>query len=124
MNNRHTTPKLDNPSFIGVIRGFAEASVVALAFVLAVLAIGTPFALLARGVHEGLSWLARLSGETSALMEALVSVASVLGTILVVAVLVRVLARFFQWRRRFRARASGTRPAHAWLNSREIVEAA
>jgi hypothetical protein len=47
-------------SFARVIRGFAEASLVALGFALAILLIGTPVALIVRGLQEGLSWLARL----------------------------------------------------------------
>jgi hypothetical protein len=44
-------------SFLRVIRGFAEGSLVVLGFALAIVLIGSPLALLARGVHEALSWL-------------------------------------------------------------------
>ena len=111
-------------SFIRVVRGFAEASLVALGFALAILLIGTPLALLARGVYEGLSWLVALRGETSALMEALVSVSSFLGTVILVALFVRLLVGFFDWRRRFRARGSSGRPANMRLNPGEIAGAA
>jgi hypothetical protein len=93
-------------SFLRVIRGFAEGSLVALGFGLAILLIGSPLALLARGVYEGLSWLARLRGETSALLEAFVYISSVVGTVILVAVLVRLLVGFFNWRRRIRGRVS------------------
>ena len=107
MDNRTATSRVAGlTSFMRVIRGFAEGSLVVLGFALAILLIGTPLALLARGVHEGLSWLVALRGETSALMEAFVSVSSVLGTVILVAVFVRLLVGFFNWRRRFRARGS------------------
>ena len=114
-----------------VIRGFAEGSLAALGFALAILLLGTPLALLARGVHEGLSWLVRLRGETSALMEAFVSVSSVLGTVILVAVFVRLLVGFFNWRRRYRVRASTSastsfeasplRSSSSVLRAREVV---
>ena len=94
MDNRTATPQVDGLSFMRVIRGFAEGSLVALGFALAILLIGTPLALLVRGEHEGLSWLVRLRGETSALMEAFVSVSSVLGTVILVAVFIRLLVGF------------------------------
>ena len=88
------------------IRGLRGRSLVVLGFRLAILLIGTPLALLARGVHEGLSWLVALRGETSALTEAFVSVFTVLGTVILVAVFVRLLVGFFNWRRRFRTQGS------------------
>ena len=111
-------------SFLRVVRGFAEASLVVLGFALAILLIGTPLALLARGVHEGLSWLVALRGETSALMEAFVSVSTVLGTVILVDVFVRLLVAFFNWRRRFRARGSSLRAATTRSNPDEMAEAA
>ena len=95
-----------------------------LGFALAILLIGTPLALLARGVHEGLSWLVALRGETSALTDVFVSVSSGVGTVILVAVLVRLLVGFFNWRRRFRARGSSGRAAKTRLNPHEIAEAA
>jgi len=107
MDNRIATSRVGAlRSFIRVVRGFAEGSLVVLGFALAILLIGTPLALLARGVHEGLSWLVTLRGETSALVEALVSVSSFVGTLILVAIFVRLLVGFFDWRRRFRARVS------------------
>jgi hypothetical protein len=47
-------------SLVRVVRGVAEGSLVALAFALAILVIGTPLALLARGIYEGLGWLVAL----------------------------------------------------------------
>lgn len=40
-----------------IIRGFAGASLVAVAFALAILIIGTPIALIVGAAHAGLSWL-------------------------------------------------------------------
>jgi zinc transporter ZupT len=96
MDSRTATPRVDGLSLTGVIRGFAEGSLVGLGFALAILAIGTPLALLVRGVHEGLSWLVRLRGETSALMDAFVSVSSILGVLILVAVFTRLLVGFLQ----------------------------
>ena len=124
MDNRTATRKVDGLSFMRVIRGFAEGALVALGFALAILLIGTPLALLARGVHEGLSWLVRLRGETSALMEALVTVSSVLGTVILVAVFVRLLVGFSNWRRRFRARGRSGRAANARSNPHKTARAA
>jgi len=47
-------------SLLRVIRGFAEASVVAIAFALAILIVGGLIALLVGGLHASLSWLAIL----------------------------------------------------------------
>jgi hypothetical protein len=111
-NNTTSTSRVAGlTSFVRVIRGFAEGSLVALGFAVAILLIGAPLALLARGVHEGVSWLAALRGETSALMEAFVSVSSVVGTVILVGVLVRLLVGFFSWRRRYRARVISGRTA-------------
>jgi len=124
-NNRTATFRIGAlRSFVRVVRGFAEGSLVVLGFALAILLIGTPLALLARGVHEGLSWLVALRDETSVLMEALVSASSFLGTVILVAVLVRLLVGFFDWRRRFRARVSSGGTANTRLNRHEIAEAA
>src|SRR3954451_16111540 len=121
MNNRTAMPRVDGlRSFLRVIRGFAEGSLVALGFALAILLIGTPLALLARGVHEGLSWLVRLRGETSALLEAFFSASSVLGTVILVAVFIRVLAGFFNWRRR--VQLAGAAAAEEWKRERERAE--
>ena len=105
MDNRTSTSGVSGlTSFIRVIRGFAEGSLVVLGFALAILLIGTPLALLARGVHEGLSWFVALRGETSALVDAFVSVSTVIGTVILVASFVRLLVAFFNWRRKFRVR--------------------
>jgi hypothetical protein len=82
MDNRTGTARNSAlTSLVRVIRGFAEGSLVALGFAVAILLIGTPLALFVRGLHEGLSWLVRLSGDTSALMEGLVSISSVAGAL-------------------------------------------
>jgi len=88
-------------SFVRVMRGFAEASLVALAFVCAILLIGIPIALIVRGLHEGLSWVVRLGGDMSALVQALVFVSIVAGGLVIAAVFTRLLVRFFHWRRTF-----------------------
>ena len=125
MDNKTATPRMGSlTSFFRVVRGFAEGSLVALGFALAILLIGTPLALLARGVHEGLSWLVGLPGETSALMEAFVSVSSVLGTVILVVVFVRLLVGFFNWRRTFRGLGNRRHPASTPLNPHETAEAA
>jgi hypothetical protein len=64
-------------AFVRVIRGVAEASLVSIGFGFVILVIGTPIALIVRGLHETLSWLARFSGNPSAMAGALVSVSSV-----------------------------------------------
>jgi hypothetical protein len=104
MNNTPATPQMDaTVSFVRVVRGFAEASLVALAFAGAILLIGMPIALLVRGLHEGLSWLVGLGGHMSALVQALVSVSSVVGGLVIAAVFATLLVRFFRWRHTFRA---------------------
>jgi len=125
MDNRTATSRVGaRRSFIRVVRGFAEGSLVVLGFALAILLIGTPLALLARGVHEGLSWFVALRGETSALVDAFVSVSTVIGTVILVASFVRLLVAFFNWRRKLRARGSSGRAAKTRLNPHEIAEAA
>ena len=46
-------------SFVRVVRAFAEASLAAVAFAVAILLIGLPIALVVRVVHDGVQWLAR-----------------------------------------------------------------
>jgi hypothetical protein len=102
MNNMPATRLPDRTmSFVRVMRGFAEASLVALAFVCAILLIGIPIALIVRGLHEGLSWVVRLGGDMSALVQALVSVSIVAGGLVIAAVFARLLVRFFHRRRTF-----------------------
>lgn len=99
-----------------VVRAFAEAAVVALAFGFTILLIGLPVVLSVRLAHESLSWLARLGGEMGPVADAVVSIASVVGGIALAAVLVRGLVGFFRWRRALRgdSRSSdtATEPAH------------
>jgi hypothetical protein len=121
MDNR-TARGLTSP--FRVIRAFAEASLVALGFAVAILAVGTPIALIVRGLNEALSWLARLAGDPSAIGEALVSVSSVAGGVIVTAVLIRLLAGFFQWRSRFRAGMTTGDAANAHVDRREVAQAA
>jgi hypothetical protein len=98
-------------SFVRVMGGLAGASLVALAFALAILLIGIPIALIIRGLQEGLSWLVGLERGMSALVQALVSISSVAGGLVIAAALARLLVRFFHWRRTFRARViSGETP--------------
>jgi hypothetical protein len=91
-------------SFVRLSRGFAEASLLAMGLAVVLLLIGTPVALIVRGLHEGLSWLVRLRGDASPLLDAIVSVSSVIGGIVLTAALVRRLVGFFGRRRRLRAR--------------------
>jgi hypothetical protein len=84
-------------SLVRVVRAFAEASVVMLAFVFAILLVGLPIAMSVRAVHEGLSWLARRGGEMGAATEVLVSGASVVGGIIATAAFARVLVGLFRW---------------------------
>jgi hypothetical protein len=111
-------------SFARVIRGFVEASLVALGFAFAILLIGTPTALIARGLHEGLSWLARLRGDLSTFAEALVSASSVAGGIVLAVVFVRLLVGFFNWRRRVGARVLSGDTQDTRLDRQEIARAA
>lgn len=125
MDNRIATSEAGGlTSFLRVVRGFAEASLLSLGFGLAILLIGTPLALLARGVHEGLLLLVALRGETSALTEAFVSASTVIGTVILIAAFVRLLGAFFKWRRRIRARAASGRAAKTASNPHEFAEAA
>ena len=103
--HRHT----EITSFWEGIRAFAGVSLLALAFGFAILLIGVPLALSARVLYESLSWLARLGGEMGAVVQTLVSVASVVGGIIVTAVFTRGLVGFFRWRRALR----GERRTHA-----------
>ena len=94
MNNRRAARQRDaTASFVRVMRGFAEASLVALAFACAILLIGMPLALIVRGLHEALSWLVARQGDMSALVQAFVSVSSVTGGIVITAVLAKLLVR-------------------------------
>jgi hypothetical protein len=86
-------------SFWEGVRAFAEASLLALAFGFAILLIGVPLALSVRIVYESLSWLARIGGEMGAVVHTLVSVASVVGGMILTAVVARGLVGFFRWRR-------------------------
>src|SRR5438128_2076198 len=89
-----------------IIRGFAEASLAALAFALAILVIGTPIALLVRALHDSLSWLVGLRGDMAAMERMLVSVASTVGAIALTAVCTRAIVVFFHWRRTVRERVT------------------
>ena len=104
MNNIRATPSRDTArSLLRVIRGFTEASLVAVAFAFAILLIGTPVALIIRGLHEALSWAVRTAGATSVLADALVSVSSVAGGLMIAGVFVRLLVRTLRRPRTTRA---------------------
>jgi len=45
--------------FIRLVQGFAEASVIVIAFAVAILLLGLPVALAVRAVYEIVSWFAR-----------------------------------------------------------------
>jgi hypothetical protein len=111
-------------SFVRVIRAFAEGSVVVFGFAFAILAIGTPIVLIIRGLHEGLLWLARLVGGSSAFVEALVSASSVAGGVVLTAVFVKLLVRCFHWCSRRRTALMTGHAATARLPQREIAQAA
>jgi hypothetical protein len=105
MNNTRATRHRDTvTSFMRVVRGFAEGSLIAFAFAFAILLLGMPVVLIIRSLHDGLSWLVPLSGETSTLVEALVSVSSVAGGLTLAVVLGGLLVRLLRSRRTFRAR--------------------
>jgi hypothetical protein len=87
---------------VRIISELAEGSLVAMAFALAILLIGTPIALLVRGVHASLSWLAALRGDMLTIDPALVSVASSLGALALTALFARALVVCFRWRRTVR----------------------
>ena len=86
-------------SFARVVRAFAEGALVAIGFALVMLLIGAPVALGIRYLHAGLSWLAASGGRVSAPVEALVSVASVAGGVIVAFVFVKLLVGVLAWRR-------------------------
>ena len=96
----------------------------AFGFAVAILAVGTPIVLIIRGLHEGLSWLARSVGDPSALVEALVSISSIAGGVIVTAVLIRLLVRLFRWRRGFRIDVMTGNATNARVDQREIAQAA
>jgi len=75
-------------------------------------------------LHEGLSWLARSVGDPTPLVEALVSISSVAGGVILTAVFIRLLVRFFQWRRRFRIDVMTGSAANARRDQREVAQAA
>ena len=125
MNNKRAIRHRDaTTAFIRVIRGFAEASLVALAFAVAIVLIGMPVTLIVRGLHEGLSWLVRLGGEMSGVIDAVVSVSSVAGGLVIAAVFARLLVRIFHWRRTFRARVISREIRHTPAGRRAIGSAA
>jgi hypothetical protein len=124
MGNKPATQRGQTVSFVRVIRGFAGASLAALGFVVAILLIGTPVALIVRGLYEGLSRLARGGGDISALADALVSVASVAGGVVLAGVFVRLLVAFFDWRRRFRTRLLNRVAADTRRDREEMARAA
>jgi hypothetical protein len=108
MNNIRATRSRDTArSFLRIIRGVTEASLVAVAFAFAILLIGTPAALIIRGLHEALSWAVRSAGATSVLADALVSVSSGAGGLMIAGVLVRLLVRTFRRPRTTRASVIG-----------------
>jgi hypothetical protein len=100
-------------SFARGVRAFAEATLVALAFGFAIFLIGLPLALSVRVVHESLSWLVQLGGDVGPAAE-VVTVASVVGGIMLTAVFAAALVRFFRWRgalrRESRTSDPGTEP--------------
>ena len=99
-------------SLVRVIRGFAEGSLAVLAFAIAIVVLGIPLALMVRGLHDGLSALVRLRGDMSPLVEALVSVSSVAGSLVLALVVATLLVRFFHWRGTFRGQVISSETVH------------
>ena len=110
MNMKQKPPE-PRYSPVRIIREFAEGSLVAMAFALAILLIGTPIALLVRGIHASLSWLAALNGEMLTIGPALLSVVSTVGALALTALFVKSLLVFFHWRRTARERLPRARTA-------------
>jgi len=96
---------------------------VALGFVIAVLLIGTPVALIVRGLHGGFSWVAQLRGDASPFGEALVAVSSIAGGVILTAVFVRLLDGLIDWRWKFRARVISARTTRTSIDHHDIAEA-
>jgi hypothetical protein len=125
MDNKNTTRRLTSlTSLLRVIRAFVGASLLALGFAFAILLLGIPLALFVRGLYEGLSWLVRLGGDTPALVEALVSIGSIAGGLILAAMFVRLLVGLFDWRRRLRARVSNGHTLATRLHRPETAGAA
>jgi len=99
------------PRILGIVQGFAEASLVAVAFALAILVIGTPIALLVRALRDSLSWLIGLGADGTAMERMLVSVASTVGGVVLTVVFAGAIVVLFSWRRAVRDRATSA-PAH------------
>jgi hypothetical protein len=49
--------RMEGPRVLRVIRAFAEAALVSIAFALAILLIGLPFALLGKVLHALMTWM-------------------------------------------------------------------
>ena len=107
-----------------VVRGITEGSLAAVAFAFAIWLIGIPVALIVRGLHAGLSWLVGLGGEMSALVEALVSVSSTAGGLVIALVVATLLVRLFHWRNTFRAAVVSGETPHTDVGREEIGRAA
>jgi len=97
-------------SFLRGVRAFAEASLVALAFGVAIFLIGLPLALSVRVMRESFSWLARLGGEMGPLTDALVSVAAVAAGFVLTAAFARALIGVFRWRGALRRNSRAALP--------------
>lgn len=95
----------------------------AFGFALAILAVGMPIVLSIRGLYEGLSWLARFVGGSSVFVDALVSVSSVAGGVILTVVFIKLLVRFFHWRHRFRTVVMTGHAVTARVGQREIAQA-
>jgi len=104
-----TTPRDSRPlTILGIVRAFAEGSLLVFALGAAILVIGMPFALVIRGLHEVLSHLAKVAGlEWSSLVQAAVYVTSVVGGIAVCTVFARRGVRRVRSWPGFRTRLSG-----------------
>jgi hypothetical protein len=110
-------------SFLRGVRALAEASLVALAFGFVIFLIGLPLALSVRVVHESFSGLARLGEETGPLAVALVSIAAVVGGIMLTAVFARAVVGF-EWRGALRQKSPTSDRAIESVPARQLRTAA
>ena len=107
-----------------VVRGIAEGSLAAVAFAFAILLIGIPLALIVRGLHAGLSWLVRPAGEVPALVEALVSVSSAAGGLVIGLAVAVLIVRLCHWRHTSRALMTTGETSHSKIGRQGIGRAA
>ena len=104
-----------------VLRAFAEGSLVAIGFGFAVLLLGLPIALSVRATSAVLSWAVGAERELSILDEALVSAASVVGALALMALIGKALVAFFGWRRTICSRFTHSRKRGEASDTPQVV---